>query len=48
MQLAREDKKRVESGANPAGRLVKSVLLSTEYIPEEVCSEIHEIWSLQV
>ena len=48
MQLAREDKKRVESGANPAGRLVKSVLLSTEYIPEEVCSEIHEIWGCRV
>ncbi len=48
LHLAREDQKRAENGAGLAGRRMKSILLSTEYIPKETCDEIAAIWNCKV
>jgi len=48
LALAQKDVERAGREGTLTGSSVKSILLSTDYIPDEICASLHDIWGSQV
>ena len=48
LNLACDDQHRLAATGELSGNRIRSILLSTEYIPDETCAEISNIWGCRV